>query len=126
VHKLGAQNCADALSRRPDYDTGENDNENVIVLPEHLFTNAAEILSLEQQVQEAQEEYKEQMRKLREEFAMDIIEGKEFYRGKLVVPDEEELKRRILQQYHDHPLAGHPGIANTIFAVAREFWWPEV
>jgi hypothetical protein len=88
--------------------------------------NAAEILSLEQQVHEAQEQHEEQMKGLQKEFAMDVIEGKEFYRGRLVVPDEEELKRQILQQYHDHPLAGHPGIANTILAVAREFWWPEV
>jgi hypothetical protein len=28
---------ADALSRRPDYDQGERDNENVTVLPEQLF-----------------------------------------------------------------------------------------
>ena len=28
---------ADALSRRPDYDTGERDNENVTVLPDALF-----------------------------------------------------------------------------------------
>jgi hypothetical protein len=126
VHKPGAQNCADALSRRPDYDTGEKDNEDVIVLLEHLFTNAAEILSLEQRVHEAQEEHEEQMKELQKEFTTDVIEGKEFYRGRLVVPDEEELQQQILQQYHDHPLAGHPGIANTIFAVAREFWWPEV
>jgi hypothetical protein len=92
VHKPGAQNRVDVLSRRPDYDTGGKDNEDVIVLPEHLFTNAAEILSLEQQVCEAQEEHKEQIEELRKEFAMDAIEGKEFYRGRLVVPDKEELK----------------------------------
>jgi hypothetical protein len=49
-----------------------------------------------------------------------------FYQGQLIVPDEEELKRQILQQYHDHLLAGHPGIANMILAVKRKFWWPEV
>jgi hypothetical protein len=64
VHKPGAQNQADALSRCPDYNTGEKDNEDIVVLPEHLFTNAAEILSLEQQVHEAQEEHEEQMREL--------------------------------------------------------------
>jgi hypothetical protein len=37
-HFPGKQNVrADALSRRPDYDEGENDNENVTILPEHLF-----------------------------------------------------------------------------------------
>ena len=43
-----------------------------------------------------------------------------------MVPDDEELKREILRHFHDHELAGHPGIANTIMAVMREFWWPEI
>ena len=36
----------------------------------------------------------------------------------------EELWWRLLHQYHDHPLAGHPGIANTTMNLARDFWWP--
>ena len=28
---------ADMLSRRPDYDQGEKDNQNVVVLPEEMF-----------------------------------------------------------------------------------------
>ena len=32
-----ANGRADALSRRPDYDTGENDNQDVVVLPDALF-----------------------------------------------------------------------------------------
>ena len=32
-----ANRKADALSRRPDYDTGENDNQDVVVLPDALF-----------------------------------------------------------------------------------------
>ena len=37
-HKPGKENkIADALSRRPDYDTGENDNKGIVVLPEAMF-----------------------------------------------------------------------------------------
>jgi hypothetical protein len=32
-----ANGCADALSRRPDYDQGTKDNTNVVVLPDHIF-----------------------------------------------------------------------------------------
>jgi hypothetical protein len=35
-----ANGQADALSQRPDYDQGTEDNTNVIVLPEHVFTKA--------------------------------------------------------------------------------------
>jgi hypothetical protein len=37
VHFPGTANKADALSRRPDYPQGEEDNDNVTVLPPHLF-----------------------------------------------------------------------------------------
>jgi hypothetical protein len=40
---------ADALSRRPDYDQGENDNANVIVLPERVFIRAATICATRNQ-----------------------------------------------------------------------------
>ena len=37
-HKPGKENkIADALSRQPDYDTGENDNKGIVVLPETMF-----------------------------------------------------------------------------------------
>ncbi len=40
-HIPGKQNGrADALSRRSDYDTGENDNMGVVVLPERVFVRA--------------------------------------------------------------------------------------
>jgi Integrase zinc binding domain len=35
-----------------------------------------------------------------------------------------KLKRHILQEYHDHALAGHPGIATTLQMVAEDYWWP--
>jgi hypothetical protein len=39
THKPGSQMiCADALSRRPDYDKGILDNENITLLPHHLLT----------------------------------------------------------------------------------------
>ena len=37
-HIKGTSNGrADALSRRPDYDQGEDDNKDVVVLPDRLF-----------------------------------------------------------------------------------------
>ena len=44
VHIPGKKNIqADALSRRPDLRPEGTDNENVIVLPEHLFVNLINI-----------------------------------------------------------------------------------
>ena len=48
-HIPGKNNrCADALSRRPDYNQGTNDNQNVTVLPNRLFIRALASQELEQ------------------------------------------------------------------------------
>ena len=36
-------------------------------------------------------------------------------------PEELEQQREILRQYHDHPLAGHPGISNTIHLLSQTY-----
>jgi hypothetical protein len=64
VHKPGMSNRADTFSRRPDYNTGVDDNENVTVLPTRLFANAMELLSLEEQVFDTQQEQGEQITNL--------------------------------------------------------------
>ena len=47
-HIKGTSNrCADALSRRPDYNQGEDDNKDVIVLPDHLFVRASHLKWIE-------------------------------------------------------------------------------
>jgi len=46
-----------------------------------------------------------------------------FYQGRRYVPQNPELKRKILREYHDHPTAGHPGSATTYFLVSRDHWW---
>jgi hypothetical protein len=43
------------------------------------------------------------------------IENNELYiQGKLYVPNNEELRARIIRLSHDHPAVGHPAIANTL------------
>ena len=125
VHKPGTANKADHLSRCPDYDTGTNGNKDVVVLPPHLFVNAANMLSLEQEVYEVQKEHEGKIEELRKTHPFDQVNGHWFHKGRPVVPNKQELQRRILQQHHDHKMAGHSGIANTMIVVMREYWWPE-
>ena len=48
-----ANSQADALSRRPDYDQGVHDNENVIVLPESVFVHTVTVTSNKEKQDEA-------------------------------------------------------------------------
>jgi hypothetical protein len=49
------------------------------------------------------------------------FEGKNvlFYKGKNYVPINAELQREIVQRYHNHPTAGHPGKLQTFNAVKK-------
>ena len=46
--------------------------------------------------------------------------------NKWVVTSDEQLRRNILSQYHDSPMAGHPGRDNTIALVTQHYWWPKM
>ena len=41
-------------------------------------------------------------------------------------PTKLKDRRNILQLYHDHPLAGHPGIANTIHLLSQAYQGKEM
>ena len=43
--------------------------------------------------------------------------------SKIVVPSDDDLRRRIIEEYHDTYVAGHYGIEKTRKAVGRLFWW---
>ena len=100
------------------------DNEDVIVLGPELFANATEILDLEQRVFTVQKEHRDEIEKLQGDFPLNELDGKWFHHRCPVVPEVEELRRQLLLQYHDHPLAGHPGITNTTTSLIKDFWWP--
>jgi len=43
--------------------------------------------------------------------------------GKIWVPDQEDLRRRIVKLYHDTPMTGHLGIGGTYELVTRSYQW---
>ena len=43
--------------------------------------------------------------------------------GRMVIPPHHQLRTDIACQYHDPPMAGHPGRDETICQIARNFWW---
>ena len=55
-HIAGRKNRADPLSRRPDFNDGSRDNEEVVALPDKLFAQIIEATVLDQMVEEAQKD----------------------------------------------------------------------
>jgi transposase InsO family protein len=47
-----------------------------------------------------------------------------YFTDRLVVPNDPQIRARILYEYHDAPSAGHPGHLRTLNNVSTHFWWP--
>jgi hypothetical protein len=45
------------------------------------------------------------------------------YRGRIYVPNSNELKNMILREMHNVPYARHPGYQKTIATVKRQYYW---
>jgi len=52
-------------------------------------------------------------------------EGILLYDGLIWIPDNNDLRLRILRDHHDAQAAGHPGRARTLELISRNFYWPE-
>ncbi|KAF8749514.1 Reverse transcriptase (RNA-dependent DNA polymerase) [Rhizoctonia solani] len=128
----------DALSRRLDYTDSPQEPE--IMLPAEVFANTSEAeLEIVTEIQG----------KLKDDPSLEPIiqfltedadnaplsickayrdynweEDLLWYQGKLVVPDLEILKERLLREFHDSPLAGHPGQQRTLELLSCNYWWP--
>ena len=133
-HIPGTSNKADALSRRPDYDDGTRDNADVTVLPTTLFaqsttlaclfTRAATLSSIDDRVRTHQLQQQDLLKRWANTHSL-TCEGDLYWRGdQLVVVEDSSLKRGVISLYHDAITAGHPGISNTAWAIARDYWWP--
>ena len=133
-HIPGKSNKSDALSRQPDYNQGTSDNTNVTVLPPHLFVQtttlsclfmrATTLSAIDEQVWAHQLQQPELLKKWTTTYPLKQIGELHWYGDRLVVMEDISLKRGVISLYHDSPMAGHPGISNTTWAITRDFWWP--
>src|SRR5579863_8127592 len=125
-HLPGTLNRADGLSRRPDYDDGSNDNEQVVALPDHVFIRSTTVDSLWGRVAAAQEQHAPAVQALSPSFPLSSHNHHWWHSGRLVVVENNDLRREIAQQYHDAPTAGHPGVTSTLFSISQDYWWPKM
>jgi len=134
IHTPGTKMIqSDSLSRRPDLCLEEDhDNENKVLLPEGLFVNLIDT-ELQQRIAKSDkydldtanaikillEKGPKELNSKLEEWTTEQFEGKNilFYQGRNYVPNDLELRKHIVHQYHDTITAGHPGELETFNAV---------
>jgi hypothetical protein len=115
-----ANGRADALSRRPDYDQGTEDNTNITVLPEHLFARTTVTIA----PQHCQDE--ECLKPWIDPHQLKYLDGIWYKEGRVVVTEDLQGKRKIIRAHHDPPVHGHPGISRTMQIVEHNYWWPQL
>jgi hypothetical protein len=154
VHIAGAKNGrTDALSRRPDYNQGEEDNKKLVVLQEGYFQRAYACLagsdeadpseahswqrmtkgldngkygSLQERIVKDQQKEASKKKISRWTNTYQIAEehGVWWKEDRIVVAGDNNLKRGVIHYFHNTPSAGHPGITNTYELAKRNVWWP--
>jgi dUTP pyrophosphatase len=55
-----------------------------------------------------------------------VIEGLIYFKGRLQIPDVEELRLEIAESEHDSKVAGHFGQKKTLELIMRNFYWPKI
>src|SRR5882757_911641 len=136
--------AADFLSRPFIDNKGERDNEDVVVLPPELFINDDTALrvfnidsifgELDEAVADAQEQYPSLMKEWQKEYDATTISAlRPPYgeipgwqkQGRLAVPPNLALKRKIMFHIHDAVGPKHPNKAATLRRTLQSYWWPD-
>ena len=116
---------------------GENDNTNVTVLPERVFTQAmkaekapplCQVLSQEEMTPQdpvyAQDE--NLLKPWIEAHRLKKVKGTWYKDGRWVVTGGSTHHRTLIHAHHDSPVYGHPGINKTNQLISRRYWWPNM
>jgi hypothetical protein len=126
----------DALSRRADHGSGQGDNNNLTLLAPELFRihalagirlkgdehNILREIQRSLKVDDQEESVAKAARELRKDTGRGMIKSAEWsesdgllmFHGKIYVPKDRDLRRRIIEQHHDTHIAGHAGRFKTL------------
>lgn len=128
LYKPGkSNNAADALSRR---DLNEGETDELLVAEDRLAMVTNPSWELWNEIREAMLADPECLA-MREKLEKDptAIKGLTLQRDliwikvRVWVPNDLPLRKKILQEFHSSPSAGHSGDMRTYHRVAQMFWW---
>ena len=54
------------------------------------------------------------------------IGGRFYYRSRLYIPDDKDLRTKLIHRMHSATSAGHPGEQRTYMLMRRHYYWPGI
>uniref|UniRef100_H3GDV1 Integrase catalytic domain-containing protein n=1 Tax=Phytophthora ramorum TaxID=164328 RepID=H3GDV1_PHYRM len=134
-YKPGKQNVlVDALSRRPDYELAHVAylESPLYELLREAYAEDGDLADLVTSLKVPEKAVKLTARQRSRLHRYSLADGLLYYQvdesdePRIVVPNDENLRHRVLYEAHDTPLSGHRGREKTYTSVARNFWWPHM
>ncbi len=138
MHILGKKNgCTDALSRSPDYDQGEDDNKQLVVLPPKFFSQVLTCVVGSEEANPSNEKewacYRDgvdpkefQLKKWTNTHQLIKLNSIWWKDNQIIIVRDNNLKRGVIHSFHDKPSTGHLGISNTYQLARCNTWWPNM
>ena len=128
---------SDSLSRCPNHILNDTNNDDVIVLPDNIFIHLLDLDLHDEILQKTinDEFFSKALTSLKEHgptpicSALDdwsIDNGLLFYQGRCYIPDDKNLRLRIVQQHHNSTTAGHLDHLKTLELIKPSYWWPGI
>ncbi len=125
-HQPGVTNKADHLSRRPDYDQGDDDNREITALPDRLFANVINLATLQEDVCQSQQDHKPTLLTWKNKHQITKTPEGWYKDHRLIVVEDNVLRKGVTHLIHASDTAGHPGTAKTLALLNRNYWWPRM
>jgi len=117
----------------------DHNNEDIVLLPDNLFINLINT-ELQEKIANSTDmnvnaadalkallgQAPSHLWKDLEDWTIDIFNDKNilFYQGKNYIPKDYNLRKELVERYHDLISAGHSGEIETLNAIKEHYWWP--
>ncbi len=114
-------NKANHLSRRPDYDQGTEDNSEVTALPDCLFTIVINLATLQEDVRQSQRDHEPTLHVWEKKHQLTKTPEGWYKDHRLVVVEDNVLRKGVIHLIHASDTTGHPGTAKTLTLLNRNY-----
>jgi len=131
-YRPGKQNsAADALSRRQDLMPPNENPTPTTLLPREKFVEldliaADDEITIYLDAIATDSEILEKIREIEQNKLENEKNNIQYREGRVVVPENDNIRKALLALYHDAPMAGHPGITGTYELLGRMYTWPKM